>query len=148
MRPVSLAEVVEIAGGDETHFAMACDEFCDGFYLEYPDAAAMQGRIDPEPAITGHYAHDAWIGAIGEHLALRWGLDVPLWTQRPAHFALRDPLFMPPSLALQSLLLAESPPAFRARLIFTGSEPLQRARFPHGVAKVRMPWETSGGAIP
>ena len=123
MRPVSLAEVVEIAGRDEPHFAMACNEFCDGFYLQYPDSAAMQGRIDPEPKITGHVAHDAWIGAIGEHLALRWGLNVPPWTKRPAHFALRKPLFMSPSPALQSFLLAESPPAFRARLIFTGSEP-------------------------
>ena len=41
-----------------------------------------------------------------------------------------------------AIVIVESPPAFRSRLIFTGAEPLARARFPAGVprAKVALPW--------
>jgi hypothetical protein len=35
-------------------------------------------------------------------------------------------------------LIAESPPAFRSRLI-TGAEPLERARLPSDVERIRMP---------
>jgi len=142
MRPMTLAEVASLAvGGDAEDFRMACAEFCDAFYLDYPDAERMQAHIDPEPALLGDPEKDAWIGAIGEHLALRWRLKVPAWTARAGHFALTKPIFAPPSKALQTLLLAESPPAFRARLIFTMAEPLERARFPEGVARIRMPWD-------
>ena len=141
-RPRNLAEVVdESRDGDRREFAMCCDEFCDAFYLDYPDKALMQAHIDPAPPLTGDAERDAWIGAIGEHLAQRWDLATPAWTARSGHFALEKPVFMPPSKALQTLLLCESPPAFRSRLIFTGAEPLQRARFPADVPKIRMPWD-------
>ena len=38
---------------------------------------------------------DALLGAVGEHLAERWGLRVPDWTRRPAHFALCGAAFSP-----------------------------------------------------
>ena len=131
MRPHSLAEVVAVARtGSRKEFGMVCNEFCDAFYLEYPDKKRMQAHIDPVPDAIGNPEKDAWIGAIGEHLALRWRLEIPDWTARPIHFALTSPVFMPPSKALSQLLIAESPLAFRSRLIFTMSEPLKRARFP------------------
>ncbi len=105
-------------------------------------------KIDPAPAPLGDAERDAWIGAIGEHLAQRWGLKIPAWTQRPGHFALKTPVFMPPSKALQTLLICESPAAFRSRLIFTFAEPLERARFPKGVARVRMPWDDRASREP
>jgi hypothetical protein len=67
---------------------------------------------------------------VGEHLALRWGLRTPDWTQRAVHFALEEPHFLPDARALRGLIIVESPPAFRARFIFTRVEPLARARFP------------------
>jgi hypothetical protein len=142
MRPHTLAEVVSVArAGDRDEFGIACDEFCDAFYLEYPDKERMQAHLDPVPNVTGDPEKDAWIGAIGEHLALRWGLKVPKWTTRSMHFALTAPVFMPPSMALRPFLIAESPSAFRSRLIFTMAEPLRRARFPSDVELIRMPWE-------
>lgn len=141
MRPSTLAEVVSLARGKPEEFGMACDEFCDAFYLDYPDKQRMQGHIDPEPELLGDSERDAWIGAVGEHLAQRWRLKVPPWTARPGHFALTKPVFKPPSRALQNLLIAESPPAFRSRLIFTMAEPLERARFPADVERIRMPWD-------
>ncbi len=33
--------------GDAEDFAMACDEFCDAFYLDYPDEGRLQTHLDP-----------------------------------------------------------------------------------------------------
>ena len=96
-----------------------------------------KGAYDPVPEPVGDPRIDAWIGAAGEHLAQRWGLRVPTWTQRAEHFALRKPVFHPDSRALRGVLIVESPPAFRSRLLFTRVEPLDRARFPAGVARAR-----------
>jgi len=140
-RPQTLAEVAEIARARAADLAMALDEFVDEFYLDHPNKTAQQHRLDAVPDLLGDARIDAWIGAAGEHLAQRWGLRVPTWTQRPEHFALEDPVFMPDSRALRGVLIVESPPAFRSRLLFTRAEPLARARFPAGVARARIALE-------
>jgi hypothetical protein len=130
-RPQTLAEVARIARANGFDYAMALDEFCDEFYLDHPDKAAQQHRIDPVPEPVGDPLADAWIGAAGEHLALRWGLRVPAWTLRVCHSALEQPHFLPPSKALRGVVIVESPPAFPSRLIFTRAEPR---------AAVPLPW--------
>jgi len=138
-RPQTLAEVARIAQANGFDYAMALDEFCDEFYLDHPDKAAPQRRIDPAPDPVGDPLADAWVGAAGEHLALRWGLRVPAWTGRTVHFALDAPHFLPASKALRGVVIVESPPAFRSRLIFTRAEPLARARFPRDVPRAAVP---------
>jgi hypothetical protein len=138
-RPQTLAEVTRRAQEARSEFYVALNEFMDEFYLDHPDKAAQQRRIDPVPELLGEPLLDTLIGAAGEHLAQRWGLRVPHWTQRPAHFALEKPHFTPNARALRGVLIVESPPAFRSRLIFTGAEPLDRARFPKDVARARVP---------
>ena len=135
-RPQTLAEVARIARARIDDLAMAIDEFCDEFYLDHPDKTAQQQRLDPVPEVVGDARADAWVGAVGEHLAQRWGLRVPAWTQRPEHYALETPVFMPDSRALRGVLIVESPPAFRSRL--TRVEPLARARFPAGEPRARV----------
>ena len=137
-RPQTLAEVAEIARSRASDLAMALNEFMDEFYLDHPDKAAQQARLDPVPDPVGDPLADAWIGAAGEHLAQRWGLRPPAWTQRPEHFALQKPVFHPDSRALRGVLIVESPPAFRSRLLFTRAEPLDRARFPAGIPRARV----------
>jgi len=141
-RPQSLAEVAQIARTHTADFAMALDEFADEFYLDHGNKPAQQARLDAVPETIGDPRMDAWIGAVGEHFAQRWGLRVPPWTQRKEHFALEQPVFSPDSRALRGVLLVESPPAFRSRLLFTRAEPLKRARFPTGVrpASVALEW--------
>src|SRR5262245_43180788 len=112
-RPQSLAEVAKIAQANASDFAMALDEFTDEFYLDHPDKVAQQRRLDPVPEPVGNPLIDAWIGAAGEHLAQRWGLQVPNWTRRPAHFALEEPAFLPDARSLRGVVIVESPPAFR-----------------------------------
>jgi hypothetical protein len=140
-RPQNLAEVARIARENNSDFAMALDEFVDEFYLDHPDKTAQQRRLDPVPEFVEDALIDAWIGATGEHLAQRWGLRVPAWCYRPEHDALKDPAFFPASRALRGVLIVESPPAFRSRLLFTRVEPLARARFPAGVPRAKVPLE-------
>ncbi|MFT3940326.1 hypothetical protein [Rhodopseudomonas sp.] len=129
-RPQTIQEAVAMTVSREKDFGDAVDEFIDTFYLDHPNRTAQQKRITEPPQIIGDPSQDAWIAAVGEHLARRWGLDVPDWTRRPEHYALSRPKFVPNSPALRALLLVESPAAFRSRMIFTFVEPLQRARFP------------------
>ena len=81
------------------------------------------------PPVLPSALHNAWLAAVAEHLALRWGLRTPIWTERPAGFQLSDPVFMGPQGAKQNLL-AVSPLPFRRRMIFIEEEPLRRASFP------------------
>src|SRR6476646_2518091 len=52
-----------------------------------PIKEAQQRRLGPAPQPVGNPLIDAWICAVGEHLAQRWR---PNWTQRDLHFALQD----------------------------------------------------------
>ena len=129
-RPSDLAQVVFVAvDGDDESFRMCIDEFADQFYLTTSDRD-RQAMLDCEPYTTEVPWRDAWIGAVGEHLALRWGLMVPAWTERPCHFALKRAVFEPVAPAWRTTLFVHSPPAFRRRNLFVPLEPLARARFP------------------
>jgi len=79
-----------------------------------------------------HLKEHASLGAIGEHRARRWNLSIPLWTDDPSRF-LRRPYFTTTLEGLKALLIAESPIAFRRRLIFTEAEPLRCARMSTGL---------------
>ena len=140
MRPGSLAELVERAASDgdwEHHLR----EFLDTFYGHDGDPARQLAMIEREPGLLGLERADAFLGGVGEHLARRWGLPIPGWVRDEARY-LRLAMFVPDERRLRSLLLAASPVAFRARLIFTGPDPLQRARFPYARGTIPAPWET------
>ena len=132
-RPHTLAEVVRrIEAGDS--FGVALDEFLDTFYfaLQREGRVAAQVCLDDQPEPLSDPILHAYLGAVGEHLALRWGLSVPAWTNHPSRF-LRRPWFAAEGFeGLKAMSLAQSPTAFRRRLIFTEAEPLRRARLPRG----------------
>jgi hypothetical protein len=143
-RSCSLAEVSALVTAGKKTFAFAIDEFLDSFYLDHPDKSRQQRRLDGPPGALGDDFMNAWIGAVGEHLARRWGLNVPAWTRRSLHYGLARPRFIPEGKELQGALIVMSPPAFRSRLLFTIAEPLQRARFPRDATRVGYPltWPT------
>jgi hypothetical protein len=138
-RPQTLADVAQIGHLNLSEFPHALDEFIDEFYLDHPNKRVQQQRLDTVPQPVNDPLVDAWIGAVGEHLAQRWRLKVPSWTQRDLHFALQKPVFLPADLAVRAILIVESPPAFRSRLIFTRVEPLARARFPRSAPRAKVP---------
>jgi len=129
----TLAEAVRLycehGEGQNGAFSVLLDEFLDAFYTE-TEPARRQAMIDEEPARIGNERHDAYIGAVGEHLARRWGLRIPEWSDAPGR-DVAEPWFVGMmGKGLSGLLLVESPIAFRRRRIFTEAEPLRRARMP------------------
>ena len=127
--PPTLAEAVRygVAGGGA--LAVTIDEFLDVFYSEN-DAGNRQAMIDEEPPLLGVARDDAYVGAVGEHLARRWGLRIPAWAASDDR-DVAEPWFLGRmGNGLAGLLLVESPIAFRRRRIFTEAEPLRRARMP------------------
>ncbi len=126
MRPTSLKEAADrIVAGQ--NWVDAVSEFLDEFYMSGP--AERQRMIGEEPRPTGVAFQDAYIGAVGEHLARRWGLEIPAWADHPDRF-LNEPSFPEYMELAKPVFLRDSPIAFRRRLIFTEAEPLRRARFP------------------
>jgi hypothetical protein len=127
-RPHTLAEVARRSNAGEQEFSAALREFLDEFYGALRVGTAAE-RIAAEPEAIGDPRRHAFLGAVGEHLARRWNLPIPPWTEDRSRF-LRRPYFTTPLEGLKAMLLVESPLAFRRRLIFTEAEPLRRARMP------------------
>jgi hypothetical protein len=125
-RPNTLAEVARRVSGGAA-FGPTLSEFLDEFYMNPERRAAM---IADAPPLLADARDHAVLGAVGEHLARRWNLPaVPTWTDHPSRF-LHEPYFTTPIENFKAKLLAESPLAFRRRMIFTEAEPLRRARMP------------------
>jgi hypothetical protein len=117
--------VDRIIGGQS--WVDAISEFLDEFYPS--SRLERQRMIAEEAGLTGVAFQDAYVGAVGEHLARRWGLDIPAWADDPRRF-LERPHFPDYMELAKAVFLRDSPIAFRRRLIFTEAEPLRRARFP------------------
>lgn len=126
-RPATLAEVARRHNAGED-LSILMREFLDEFYRDVRTGTAAP-RIAEEPEAIDEPREHAYVGAVAEHLARRWGLEIPDWTNDPTRF-LKRPYFTTPIEGLKALLIAESPIAFRRRLIFTEAEPLRRARMP------------------
>lgn len=139
MRPQTLREVVARTrlDGDWDHHTR---EFLDTFYAADGETGRQAAMIRAEPDLLGREPVDAYIGGVGEHLARRWGLPIPAWVRDEARY-LTKALFIPNERNLRGYLICVSPVAFRARLIFTGPDPLQRARFPYHRGVLTWPME-------
>jgi hypothetical protein len=103
-------------------------ELLDTFYGRLESGTAADCITDEPEPLADAQLH-AYLGAVGEHLSRRWRLPRPRWVEHPSRF-LEAPYFTTPIEGLKALLIAESPIAFRRRLIFTEAEPLRRARMP------------------
>jgi hypothetical protein len=136
MRPATLAEVARRRNKGED-LAPLLAEFLDTFYGALADAAA-EPLVADEPERLPSTEEHALLGGVAEHLARRWGLAIPEWSNDPSRFLAR-PYFTSPLEGFKALLLAESPLAFRRRLIFTEAEPLRRARMPAGAVERTSP---------
>lgn len=129
MRPRTLAEVAARTR-DEADLDHHLRAFLDGFYGADGDRERQASMIVEQPDRCGGRFAEAFLGGAGEHLARRWQLPIPRWVRQPFR-TLDTAVFYPDTRALRGYLLCVSPVAFRTRLIFTGPDPLQRARFPY-----------------
>ena len=128
MRPQTLAEVAARTADDQD-WPHHLNEFLDDFYRADRDLRRQAAMIAAPPPLLGDARVDAVLGGAGEHLARRWRLLLPRWTREDARYL--DSAFYWPDRAVRGYLLAVTPVSFRTRLIFTGPDPLQRARFPY-----------------
>lgn len=125
VRPRSLAEVAS-RGAALGRIDSWLREFLDEFYAAR-DPVARSAMLADEPSPLDDRRADAYLAAVAEHLSLRNGLPVPAWALQSSRF-LHRPYFPCGLESLKATLLAESPTAFRRRLIFVGADPLYRPR--------------------
>jgi len=88
MRPTTLKEAVNraIEGyGCIDAISESLDEFYPG------DPSERQRMIGEEPGLRGVAFQDAYVGAVGEHLARRWGAGYPGMGRPPSPVPGRAP---------------------------------------------------------
>jgi hypothetical protein len=105
-------------------FMPAVRELLDEFAL-LPSAELCANAIAERPAPAGDPRHDAFLGALGEHLAAIHGLERPEWTCESARFLGRF-WFVSDVEGFRAVAIASSPAAFRRRGIFISSDALER----------------------
>jgi hypothetical protein len=125
IRPKTLCEVARRVNNGEQNFDPAVLEFLDTFYA-HPELRAS--AIHDRPALIDAL-RDAYLAAVAEHLARLYGLPVPEWTEIQGN-DLHKPFFAGGLESLKGVLVAESPTAFRRRLLFVSKDALSRPRSP------------------
>jgi hypothetical protein len=124
-KPRTLCEVVRRVKNGEQKFDPSLREFLDAFYAHAGlRLAALQDRPASIDAV-----HDAYIAAVAEHLSRSHGLPIPEWSEKHGN-GLHEPFFAGGLQSLKGVLLAESPTAFRRRLLFVSRDALSRPRLP------------------
>ena len=122
-KPATLEEVVRRVKTGEQKFDPSLREFLDSFYVN-PDG--RQQAIEQRPASIDA-VQDAYVAAVAEHLARVYGLQIPEWSETHGN-GLREPFFAGGLQSLKGVLVAESPTAFRRRLLFVSKDALSRPR--------------------
>ena len=126
MRPKTLAEVAQLTmNGDSFDRCLA--NFLDEFYAA-PDAKALANSpalLAPSFGEPGR-VQDAYLAATAEELARAQKFSAPAWVAAGVR-KLHQPWFASPLAALRTVLLLESPAAFRSRNLFISQNALTRA---------------------
>jgi len=104
-------------------FPFPVKEFLDE--VGFMDDRQLQKAIAEPPQLTGDGRHDAYLGALAEHLAAMNCLQRPLWSVESARF-LNTFWFVSELKGFRPLSLIESPAAFRRRGIFVAAGSLSR----------------------
>ncbi|MGA8744762.1 MAG: hypothetical protein WB507_02735 [Solirubrobacterales bacterium] len=120
---VTLAAVARRARtADE--FRHAVRDFLDEFTLRGDDRSRTEAIAErPEP--TGDPRHDAYLGALAEHLAAVHHLSRPAWSIEPGRFLDRF-WFVSDVPGFRAVAIAQAPAAFRRRGVFVPERSLHR----------------------
>lgn len=119
----TLAGVAERArGGEDFHHAVR--EFLDEFALRAGESLRSEA-IAVEPATTGEPRHDAYLGALAEHLAAVHVLERPAWSVKADRF-LSQFWFVSEVPGFRAVSIAQAPAAFRRRGVFVPERSLHR----------------------
>ncbi len=105
-------------------FRHAVREFLDEFALRGDDRLREEA-IAQRPEPTGDPRHDAYLGALAEHLATVHGLSRPGWSVEPGRFLDRF-WFVSEVPGFRAVAIAQAPAAFRRRGVFIPERSLHR----------------------
>jgi len=122
LRPQSISEIADRVLRGVQPFDPSVAEFLDEW--QTMPQAEREPAITIEPVRIGR-VKDAYLAALAEHLASESQLAMPAWTEANSRF-LDEPFFAGGLESLKAILLAESPPAFRRRLVFISADALSR----------------------
>lgn len=119
----TLARVADrVRCGEDFHPAVR--EFLDEFSLRGDERSRFEAIVE-KPATTGEARHDAYLGALAEHLAVTHGLERPSWSVEPDRFLSRF-WFVSETPGFRAISLAQAPAAFRRRGVFVPERSLHR----------------------
>jgi hypothetical protein len=121
-----LCELSSRVARGEQEFDAGLREFLDGFYAN--PGTRSQAIEDRPPPLDE--LRDAYLAAVAEHLARSHGLGVPGWAETQG-LGLERPFFAGGLESTKAILLAQSPTAFRRRMLFVSRDALSR---PHAAA--------------
>ncbi|HWA54224.1 MAG TPA: hypothetical protein VG816_08640 [Solirubrobacterales bacterium] len=119
----TLAGVARRARAGED-FQLAAREFLDEFALRV-DEGSRGDAIAEKPLPTGDPRHDAYLGALAEHLAAAHGLHRPAWSVEKDRFLPRF-WFVSEVSGFRAISIAQAPAAFRRRNVFVPERSLHR----------------------
>jgi hypothetical protein len=105
-------------------FRHAVSEFLDEFALRGNDHSRAEA-IELRPELTGDSRHDAYLGALAEHLAAVHQLRRPAWSVEPERFLERF-WFLSDTKGFRAVSIAQAPAAFRRRGVFVPERSLHR----------------------
>lgn len=105
-------------------FDHAAREFLDEFALRSEDRGRA-AAIEEKPELTGDPRHDAYLGALAEHLAAVHRLTRPSWVVEPDRFLDRF-WFVSDVPGFRAMAIAQAPAAFRRRGVFVPERSLHR----------------------
>lgn len=111
-----------VRAGEE--FGFAVREFLDEFALRGNDLTRAEAIAAP-PLPTGDRRYDAFLGALGEHLAVAHHLERPAWTTEATRFLDRF-WFVSEVPGFRAISIAQAPAAFRRRGVFLPERSLHR----------------------
>lgn len=113
---------VRVRSGED--FRHCVREFLDEFALRDSDQLRSESIAEP-PAPTDDPRHDAYLGALAEHLATVHGLARPAWALEPDRFLDRF-WFVSEVPGFRAIAIAQAPAAFRRRGVFIPERSLHR----------------------
>ncbi len=109
---------------DGEGFQHTVREFLDEFALRGDDRTRAEAIVE-RPATAGDPRHDAYLGALAEHLAAVHGLDRPRWSLESLRFLDRF-WFVSETKGFRAVAIAQTPAAFRRRGVFVPERSLHR----------------------
>ncbi|HKB50805.1 MAG TPA: hypothetical protein VKC63_05190 [Solirubrobacterales bacterium] len=119
----TLAEVATRTREGED-FRYAIREFLDEFALRGDDRERAKA-IEERPETMDDPRHDAYLGALAEHLAVAHHLSRPAWSVEPERFLSRF-WFVSDLPGFRAVSIAQAPAAFRRRGVFVPERSLHR----------------------